>query len=63
MRTSSLLLIIPVTIPSLLYSIALLVTELAKPVIGIIRPHLAKLTHLSKKPKQVKKHPKNIKVK
>ena len=53
---------IPNIMPSFLNSIDGLTIALANPVIGIIRPHLAKLTHLSKKPKQVKKHPKNINV-
>ena len=30
--------------------------------IGIIKPHLAKLTHLSKNPNAVNKHPINTKV-
>ena len=48
------LLIMPVIIPSLLYSIALLVTLLAKPVIGIIVPAPANCPNLSYIPKAVK---------
>ena len=51
---------IPVTNPSFLYSKAVLIIAWAKPVIGIIRPHFANFTHLSKKPKAVNKQPKNI---
>ena len=53
---------IPVTSPSFLYSKLALIIACAKPVIGIIRPHLAKDTHLSKNPNAVNKVPKNIKV-
>ena len=51
---------IPVTKPSFLYSIMLLVIACAKPVIGIINPALALETKLSKNPNAVSKQEINI---
>ena len=46
---------IPVTNPSFLYSKEALIIACAKPVIGIIRPHLYLVTNLSNEPSDVSK--------